>query len=93
MSWVIILIIALPLLFVIGMVYNALKEQRRLEKTLLPEIIAQRRAEREKQQAELRRIGREAAAASSSSSSVSVSETAEQQSTREGRCSQASRKR
>ncbi len=91
MSWVIILIIALPLLFVIGMVYNALKEQRRLEKTLLPEIIAQRRAEREKQQAELRRIGREAAAASSSS--VSVSETAEQQSTREGRCSQASQKR
>lgn len=91
MSWVIILIIALPLLFVIGMVYNALKEQRRLEKTLLPEIIAQRRAEREKQQAELRRIGRESAAASSSS--VSVSETADQQSTREGRCSQASQKR
>lgn len=48
MSWWIVLIIALPLLFVVGMVYNALKAQRKLERELLPEIIREREEERER---------------------------------------------
>ncbi len=47
MPWYIFLVIVLPLLFVIGLVYNALKEQRRLERTVLPEIIKRREQERQ----------------------------------------------
>ena len=38
-----ILVIALPFLFVIGTVYNALKQQKRLESHELREVLAERR--------------------------------------------------
>lgn len=48
MSGWIILIIAIPLLFVVGVVYNAIKAQRKLEREMLPEIIKEREEERER---------------------------------------------
>lgn len=42
------LCIALPALFLIGMIYSALKEQKRLEKEVLAPLVAKRKAEREK---------------------------------------------
>lgn len=41
-GWVIGLIIAIPFLFVIGVIYNSIKEQSSLEKTL-PKVLAERR--------------------------------------------------
>ncbi len=53
MSWWVVLAIALPLLFVVGVVYNSLKAQRKLEKEMLPDILKAREAERER----MRRLG------------------------------------
>lgn len=41
-GWVIGLIIAIPFLFVVGVIYNSLKEQSSLEKTL-PQVLAERK--------------------------------------------------
>ena len=61
MPWYIILIIALPILFVVGMIYNALKEQKRLEKTILPKLLQERQAELERWRKEGRDLGELAA--------------------------------
>lgn len=39
--------IAIPALFLIGMIYSALKEQLRLEREVLKPLVEKRRAERE----------------------------------------------
>lgn len=41
-AWLIGLIIAIPFLFLIGVIYNSIKEQSVLEKTL-PKVLAERR--------------------------------------------------
>ncbi len=61
MPWYIVLIIALPLLFVVGMCYNAYKEQRRLEKNLLPKLLKARQEELERWRQEGRDLGELAA--------------------------------
>lgn len=43
--WWIILAVAVPFLFLIGVIYNAIKAQRRLEKEVLPHLKEQREAE------------------------------------------------
>lgn len=48
MSWWLILVILLPLLFVVGVVYNSIKAQKKLEREMLPELIKEREAERER---------------------------------------------
>ncbi|MGN1282055.1 MAG: hypothetical protein ACI4UM_09195 [Succinivibrio sp.] len=47
-SFVIILIVIAPVLFVIGVVYNALKEQKKLEQGELKKILESRKADLEK---------------------------------------------
>lgn len=47
MSWWIILVIAAPILFVIGTVMNALKEQKRFEQGPLQDILKKRHQERQ----------------------------------------------
>ncbi len=51
MSWGAALAIAIPFLFVIGTVMNALKEQKKLENGKLKKILEQRKAEREQYRA------------------------------------------
>lgn len=51
MSWSAALAIAIPFLFVIGTVMNALKEQKKLENGKLKKILEQRKAEREQYRA------------------------------------------
>ncbi|MDY6466776.1 MAG: hypothetical protein SPK65_09290 [Succinivibrio dextrinosolvens] len=46
MSYLLILVIAIPVLFVIGTTYNALKEQKRLEEGPLKEILSKREQEK-----------------------------------------------
>ncbi|MDY6419383.1 MAG: hypothetical protein SPK70_07280 [Succinivibrio dextrinosolvens] len=46
MSYLLILVIAIPVLFVIGTTYNALKEQKRLEEGPLKEILSKRELEK-----------------------------------------------
>ena len=46
MSFLLILVIAIPVLFVIGTTYNALKEQKRLENGPLKEILSKREQEK-----------------------------------------------
>lgn len=46
MSYLLILVIAIPVLFVIGTTYNALKEQKRLEEGQLKEILSKREQEK-----------------------------------------------
>ena len=46
MSYLLILVIAIPVLFVIGTTYNALKEQKRLEDGPLKEILSKREQEK-----------------------------------------------
>ncbi len=46
MSYLLILVIAIPVLFVIGTTYNALKEQKRLEEGHLKEILSKREQEK-----------------------------------------------
>ena len=46
MNYLLILVIAIPVLFIIGTTYNALKEQKRLEEGPLKEILAQREQEK-----------------------------------------------
>lgn len=53
MAWWVGVIIALPLLFVVGVVYNSIKAQRKLEREMLPDILKAREAERER----MRRLG------------------------------------
>lgn len=48
MNWWIVVVIAAPLLFVVGTVLNALKEQKRFEQGPLQKILKERRAERER---------------------------------------------
>lgn len=40
------LCLLIPLLFIVGMIYNALKEQKRLEKEILKPLIEKRKQER-----------------------------------------------
>ncbi len=47
MSWWLILVIAAPILFVVGTVMNALKEQKRFEEGPLQEILKKRHQERQ----------------------------------------------
>ncbi len=47
MSWLTLLCILTPVLFVVGLIYNAYKEQKRLENGELQEILKERRAEEE----------------------------------------------
>ena len=47
MSALTILVIALPFLFIIGTVVNALKDQKRLEQGALKKVLEKRKAERE----------------------------------------------
>ncbi len=47
MSFITVVLIAAPVLFVIGLIYNALKEQKRLEKGILKEVLEKRREEEE----------------------------------------------
>ncbi|MCR5536628.1 MAG: hypothetical protein K6F05_04350 [Succinivibrio sp.] len=47
MSLLTVVLIAAPLLFVVGIIYNALKEQRRLEKGMLKKVLDERKAEEE----------------------------------------------
>lgn len=42
------LLILIPLLFVIGMAYSALKEQKKMEQELLPKILQKRKEEEER---------------------------------------------
>ncbi len=42
------LAILIPLLFVIGMAYSALKEQKKMEQDLLPKILKKRKEEQER---------------------------------------------
>ena len=46
MSYLLILVIAIPVLFVIGTTYNALKEQKRLEEGPLKEILSKKEQEK-----------------------------------------------
>lgn len=46
MNWWIVLVIAAPLLFVVGTVLNALKEQKRFEQGELQKILKERRKQR-----------------------------------------------
>ncbi len=46
MNFLLILVIAIPVLFVIGTTYNALKEQKRLENGPLKEILSKREQEK-----------------------------------------------
>ena len=46
MSYLLILVIAIPVLFIIGTTYNALKEQKRLEEGPLKEILSKREQEK-----------------------------------------------
>lgn len=46
MSYLLILVIAIPVLFVIGTTYNAMKEQKRLEEGPLKEILSKREQEK-----------------------------------------------
>ncbi len=46
MSYLLILVIAIPVLFVIGTTYNALKEQKRLEEGPLKKILSKREQEK-----------------------------------------------
>ncbi len=48
MSIWLILVIAIPILFIIGTTYNAIKEQKRLENGKLKEILKQRAQEKQK---------------------------------------------
>lgn len=41
-GWVIGLIVAIPFLFIVGVIYNSIKEQHSLEKTL-PKVLAERK--------------------------------------------------
>ncbi len=41
------IVIAIPFLFVVGVIYNAIKEQKRLENGKLKEILEKRRIEEE----------------------------------------------
>lgn len=45
MNYFIILAIVIPFLFLVGVIYNALKEQKRLESETLPKFLAQRQAQ------------------------------------------------
>ncbi len=50
------LIIALPFLFLIGVIYNSIKEQKKLEGGKLKQILAEREKERAGLKAELEQI-------------------------------------
>lgn len=45
MNYFIILAIVIPFLFLVGVIYNALKEQKKLESETLPKFLAQRQAQ------------------------------------------------
>lgn len=47
MSLFTILMVAAPILFVVGLIYNALKEQKRLESGILKKVLDERKAEEE----------------------------------------------
>lgn len=50
MSWWLCLVIVAPLLFVIGTVVSALKEQEKLEKGPLKKVLEERRRQKEEMQ-------------------------------------------
>ena len=55
MSWWLCLVIVAPLLFVIGTVVSALKEQEKLEKGPLKKVLEERRRQKEAMQKEEKR--------------------------------------
>ena len=57
MSWWLCLVIAAPLLFVIGTVISALKEQEKLEKGPLKKVLEERRRQNEALQKQQKKNG------------------------------------
>lgn len=51
------LCLLIPLLFIVGMIYNALKEQKRLEKEILKPLIEKRKQERAALEEKLKAAG------------------------------------
>lgn len=52
------LVIAIPFLFLIGMIYNAIKEQHRLEQGPLKKILSERAREKQRLLEEAKKSGR-----------------------------------
>ena len=67
--WWLWLVIAIPFLFLIGLIYNALKEQHRLEQGPLKKILAEREQERQRRLEEAKRTGRDPGAVAASKKS------------------------